>query len=215
MATLLAFIVLISILVLLVGLVLFYISSRLQFVLFDVVLRSDTIVAPIWRRYGAVTWRWMQLKFLFFIATLLCLAPVVVPMVIHIIRATANSSDGQLADPASFIVSIIGFVFLILLFVLIIGICYVLVRDFGLPSMALENAPMSVTIQRVLRLVQAEPGQVALYLLLLLLLRIAGGIIAYIVLFFAALLAAIPFGGAVLLPSGSLCAMRTPPATSR
>jgi hypothetical protein len=198
MAAFLAFIVLISIVALLIGLVFFYISSRLQFVLFDVVLRSDTTVAPIWRRYGAVTWRWMLLKFLFFVAALLCLAPVLVPMVIHIIRATSNSTDGQMADPASFIVSIFGFVLLILLFALIIGVCYVLVRDFGLPSMALENAPMSVTIQRVLRLVRAEPGQITLYLVILLALRIACAIICYIMLFFAALIAAIPFGGAGL-----------------
>lgn len=198
MAALLAFIVLISIVALLVGLVFFYISSRLQFVLFDVVLRSDTTVAPIWRRYGTVTWRWMLLKFLFFAAALLCLAPVLVPMVIHIIRATANSTGGQMANPASFIVSIFGFVLLILLFVFIIAICYVLVRDFGLPSMALENAPMSVTIQRVLRLIQAEPGPIALYLVILLALRIACGILCYVILFFAALVAAIPFGGAGL-----------------
>lgn len=198
MAALLAFIVLISIVALLVGLVFFYISSRLQFVLFDVVLRSDTTVAPIWSRYGTVTWRWMLLKFLFFVAALLCLAPVLVPMVLHIIRATANSTDGQMANPASFIVSIFGFVLLILLFALIIGVCYVLVRDFGLPSMALENAPISVTIQRVLRLIQAEPGQITLYLVILLALRIAFAVVCYIILFFAALVAAIPFGGAGL-----------------
>lgn len=198
MAALLAFVVLISIVALLVGLVFFYISSRLQFVLFDVVLRSDTTVAPIWSRYGGVTWRWMLLKFLFFVAALACLAPVVVPLVIHIIRAIANSPDGQLADPGSFIVSFIGSVLLILLFALIIGVCYVLVRDFGLPSMALENAPMSVTIQRVLRLIQAEPGQITLYLVILLALRIVCGILCYIILFFAALVAAIPFGGAGL-----------------
>jgi hypothetical protein len=201
MAALLAFIVLISIAALIVGLVVFYISSRLQFVLFDVVLRSDTIVAPIWRRYGSVTWRWMLLKFLFFVAALLCIAPVVIPMIIHIVRASANQAgtDGQLADPASFIVSMIGFVLLILLFVFIIAIVYVLVRDFGLPSMALENAPMSVTIQRVLRLIQTEPGQIALYLLVLLALRIVCGIVSYICLFFAVPVAAIPFGGAALV----------------
>ncbi len=198
MAALLAFIVLISIVALLVGLVFFYISSRLQFVLFDVVLRSDTTVAPIWRRYGTVTWRWMLLKFLFFVAALLCLAPVLVPMVIHIIRATANGTDGQMAHPASLIASITGSIFLILLFVFIIAICYVLVRDFGLPSMALENAPMSVTIQRVLRLIQAEPGQITLYLVILLALRIACSILCSVILFFAALVAAIPFGGAGL-----------------
>ncbi|HEY5329238.1 MAG TPA: hypothetical protein VIJ79_05080 [Acidobacteriaceae bacterium] len=194
MAAVVAFFVLISIVAVLIGLLLFYISSRLQFVLFDVVLRSDTTVAPVWSRYGAVTWRWMLLKFLFFIAALLCLAPVVVPMVVRIVHAPG----GHLANPASFIVSMIGSVLLILLFVFIIAVCYVLLRDFGLPSMALENAPMSVTVTRVLRLIQAEPGQIALYLLILLALRIVCGIVCYICLFFAALIAAIPFGGAGL-----------------
>ena len=66
-AAMVGVIVVVAIFALLFSLALFYLGSRLQFVLFEIVLRSDTTVAPIWRRYGAATWRWIGLKILFFI----------------------------------------------------------------------------------------------------------------------------------------------------
>jgi hypothetical protein len=198
-AAILAAAVLFSIIALVIAFAFFYLRSRLQFVLFDVVLRSDTTVAPIWRRYGGVTVRWMLLKFLFWLAALACMAPVLVPFILHVIRSGATHSNGEIANPAAFIMSILGFVLLIILFVIVIAICYVLLRDFGLPSMAVENAPMSVTVQRVFRLVRLEPGQIALYILMLVVLRIAGNIVCSIALAFATLIALVPLGGAGLV----------------
>lgn len=195
MAAVLAFVVLIAIAAVLIGLVFFYIGSRLQFVLFDVVLRSDTTVAPIWRRFGGVTWRWIGLKLLFFLLALICIAPLLIPFVLHFIHTARMQHNGQIADPAAFIISILGFVASIFILVIVFSICYMLLRDFGLPSMALENASIGVTVQRILRLVRLEPGQVALYLLMHFLLRLAGAILCYFVLFFAMLIALIPLGG--------------------
>jgi uncharacterized membrane protein YhaH (DUF805 family) len=198
-AALLAAAVLFSIVALVIAFAFFYLSSRLQFVLFDVVLRSDTTIAPIWRRYGGITWRWMLLKFLFWLAALACLAPMVVPFILRFIHSAAMQPSGEIANPGPFFMSILGFVFLIVLFVIVITICYVLLRDFGLPSMALENAPLSVTVHRVLRLIRMEPGQIALYILLLVILRIAGSIVCSIILVFAILIAMVPLGGGGLI----------------
>ena len=197
LAAIMAFAVLIGIAALLIGLAFFYLSSRLQFVLFDVVLRSDTTIAPIWRRFGRVTWRWMGLKLLFILAAILCFAPFVIPMAIHFFhRVSAMSpTDGQVADPASFLLSIFGFISAIFIFVIILAICFALLRDFGLPSLALEDTTIGVAVQRVVRLVRNEPGPVALYLLMSFLLRMAGAFISYFALFVAALIALIPLGG--------------------
>src|SRR5581483_6394279 len=77
-AAILAIIVVCAAVGLLIGLVFFYLSSRLQFTIFHVVLRSETFVAPIWRRYSAATWRWMGLKILLFLCAFACLAPILV-----------------------------------------------------------------------------------------------------------------------------------------
>ena len=76
-----------AVLGLLIGLVLFYLSSRLQFTIFHIVLRSETTVAPIWHRYGPATWRWIGLKLLFFFGAVLCLSPILVPAIFYFIHA--------------------------------------------------------------------------------------------------------------------------------
>src|SRR5579864_2158401 len=88
---------------LIVGAVLFYLSSRLQFTIFHIVLRSETQVAPIWRRYAAATWRWMGLKLLFFLAALACVTPIFIPAVLYFIHAISLQSHGDHSHIVSFI----------------------------------------------------------------------------------------------------------------
>ena len=176
------------------ALVLFYVSSRLQFVLFETVLRRDTVIAPIWGRYGAAAWRWMALKLMFFVAMLLCLAPVLIPFVIHFVRSMPKGQPAP-AEFAHFFAAILGFVAIVFVVAIVMGAVYVLVSDLGLPSMALESTDYGETLRRVGRLVRAETGQVALYVLLRMLLGFAGVLAGEIAVGVAALIALVPFGG--------------------
>ena len=194
-ATMAAFALLIGVFSLVIALVFFYLSSRLQFTIFEIVLRSDTHVAPIWDRYGRATWYWMALKFLFFLLALLCLAPFLIPVVITFIHAVHASGNGNNL-PVAFIGAIVAFIGSIFLIALVIGIGYTLLRDFGLPSMALEGTPLGVTVKRVFGLVRAEPGQVLLYLVMRFVLAVAGAIAGEVALALGTLIALIPFGGA-------------------
>jgi hypothetical protein len=204
-AALVGLALLIGVISLILWLVFFYLGSRLQFVLFELVLRSDSTIAPIWRRYGRATWHWMALKVLFVLAALACLTPILIPMIIHFIHGLGPGfHEGSLHNPARFIMTIIGFIGALFFILLAIGIGYTLLRDFGLPSMALESTPMSVTVGRVWSLFRAEPGQVILYLLMRFLLNMAGAICAYIALVLSAVIALIPFGGAGVLAWVSL-----------
>jgi hypothetical protein len=189
----------IGIVALIVGLAFFYLSSRLQFVLLEVVLRSDTTVTPIWRRYGRATWHWIGLKVLYFLAALICVLPILIPVIIHfayIFRTIFNGSAPQ--NPLAFFMSIFGFISAAFFILIVIGIGYILLHDFGLPSMALESTPMAETVRRVWNLLRGEPGPVALYLLMRLLLGIGGSLAAYFVLLIGALVALVPLGGAAL-----------------
>lgn len=180
---------------LLITLAFFYLGSRLQFVLFEIVLRRDTTVAPIWRRYGRATWYWMGLKLAFFALALLCIAPFLIPIILHLIHAFGSGASVEPQDFAGSFLAILGLILVIFALVIVIGAGYTLLRDFGLPFMALEGTSLTETARRVFSLVRAEPGQTLLYLVMRVLLAFAGALIFEVALIFGLLIALIPLGG--------------------
>jgi hypothetical protein len=180
---------------LVVGAVLFYLSSRLQFTLFHIVLRSETTVAPIWRRYAAATWRWMGLKLLFFLCAIACVAPIFIPAVLYFIHAISLQSHGDNSHIVGFILTMFAFVAVVILFAITVAVVTILLRDFAVPSMALEGTPLRETVRRVVALTRAETGQVALYVLLRVCLGIAGTFVSYLLLGVLALIVGAPLGG--------------------
>jgi hypothetical protein len=179
-----------------IGVVLFYLRSRFQFVLFDVVLRSDTTVAPIWRRYSAATWRWIGLKLLFFCAAALCILPVAIPMVVHVVHNIPAGQHMSFHTLIPFIASMLGLIAVLVIAGLVLCITFTLIADFGLPSMALEGTSLEETVRRVGRLFRAEPGQVLLYILMRFLMSIATVFLCELIIGFGTLIALIPLGGA-------------------
>jgi len=195
LAAMIGAIIFIAIFALLFSLLLFYIGSRLQFTLFEIVLRSDTTVAPIWRRYGAATWRWIGLKILFFLACFAVCAPLLIPIIIAFVHnISASAQNGSIQNTGAFVAAILAFVGSIVLIAIFVAVLYSLLHDFGLPSMALESTSMSQTVRRVWNMLRAEPGQVLLYLVMRFVLGFAGGIASNIILFFVILIACVPFG---------------------
>jgi hypothetical protein len=176
----------------LVWLVFFYIGSRLQFVLFEIVLRRDTEIAPIWRRYGPATWRWMGLRLIFVVAAFLCIAPIVIPAAIHLYHSLPQAG-GPPPDIASLLGTFFAVFATVFVVAIVFGIINILVHDFGLPSMALESTTIGTTLHRVFALVRAEPGQSALYLLMRFVMGIAGSIAAAMAIGIIAFIAALPF----------------------
>jgi hypothetical protein len=178
-----------------IGLVLFYVGSRLEFVFFDSVLRSDSTIAPIWRRYGRATWYWIGLKIAYFVVVMLCMLPFLIPMVVQIIHLV-KSGNHQTPAMISVLMTFLGSLAIVVILALFAGVGYALLADFGLPSMALEGTPLGVTVRRVFGLLFAEPGQVVLFLLLKFVMGIAASIVCVIAIVLGTLLALIPFGGA-------------------
>ena len=191
---LVAFIVLAVVVGLAISCLLFYLGSRLQFVLFDVVLRRDTTVGPIWRRFGRATWPWIGLKLLFYLVMLLCALPLVAPFLLKFIRLT-HSGGMDHVNFFALLPTIFAAGALFLLFLLVFSACYFLLYDFGLPSMALEATPIGVTVRRVFALLRAETGQVLLFVLLRFVLGFVGAVVAEIGIAIGMLIALIPFGG--------------------
>jgi hypothetical protein len=189
---LVGFAVIIVIVSLVLAVVFFYLSSRFQFVFFEVVLRSDTTVAPAWRRYGPATWRWMGLKLLLGFIALVVLLPVLVPFgitIFHLVKA-GNFHPHFWPMLKLFFGLILGF----LAIGLVIWAASRLLHDFGLPSMALEATPVSETARRVLRLLGSEPGAVFLYLLIYFFTAIAFAMACFIIYAVVIIIAMIPLG---------------------
>ena len=189
--------------VLLVGLALFYVGSRLQFVLFQVVLRQHTRIAPMWAGAGRVVWRWIGLKAAFFLVALLCTMPVLLPMILHFAHSVPGTGAPP-ANPLAFISTILGFIAAVFVVVLIFSIAYLLLLDFGLPSMALEDTTLSETLHRILRFIRQEPGQVALYVLMRFLLAFGWALASYLAIAVITLILLIPLGGIGYLLYASL-----------
>ena len=180
---------------LIVAFALFYLSSRLQFTLFHIVLRSETTVAPIWRRYAAATWRWMGLKLLFFLCAFAFITPIAIPAVFSLIHNINLLSSGDRSHLVGFVFTMFSLVAAVIFFALAVAVITILLRDFAVPSMALEGTPLRETIRRVASLARAETGQVTLYVLLRVCLGIAGTFVAYMLLGVLALIVGAPLGG--------------------
>jgi hypothetical protein len=180
-----------------IGLVLFYVGSRMQFVLFETVVMRSSLIAPAWKRYARRTWRWIGLKMMLFLAGFVMMLPVLLPIFL-----TAIKSERHMGGRA-FFVSFLGAFSLMFLLILVLMAIYFLLQDFVMPVMALEDASIGTGLGRLKTLFEQEPGAILLYVLL----RFALGIIFSILTFIAwgilIAVSAIPFviaGFALYLP---------------
>jgi hypothetical protein len=190
-----AMIVFALLLLFLIGLAFFYLASRLQFVFFDVVLRRQTLIAPIWRRYAGITWPWIGLKIIFGLIVVAILTPLTLPLILYFIHHASTFDQPNIHNVGPMIAVFVIFFIAIFVVGLVVGTAYRLLYDFGLPSMALEGTSLGETSKRVLRLFRAEPGQVLLYVLMHFVLTIAFGIVNAIIVVLSVIVASIPLGG--------------------
>ncbi len=120
--------VLIGIFVIAISLALFYIGSRMQFVLFETVVTDTSLIAPVWNRYGRRTWRWIGLKMMFFVVGFVLALPIMLPIFMTAMRS-GNLHQGMRA----IFVTFIGTFSLMALLLLALMIIYYLLQDFVMP----------------------------------------------------------------------------------
>jgi hypothetical protein len=181
---------------LVIGLILFYIGSRLQLVLLELVATRYTFVGPLWSKYGSRTWRWIGLRLLLILCFLIVLLPFIVAAILYCIHHELGFSafSGGNLFSGLHIAQILLFIAAALLVLLIVCAIYMLVHDLALPFLALEDLSISQSLSRLRALIAAEPGQVILYLFLRLVLGIVFGIVAEISVVLVLLVSLIPPG---------------------
>ena len=165
----------------------------MQFVLFEVVATRQTLIALIWRKYGARTWKWIGLKVALFVGFVILCAALFAPFFITILRHTRHAAPN--APTMNFVLSMLGFILALAALIVIFIVALYQTLDFVLPVMALENGSVSAGMHRLGLIWRHEPGQMLLYLLLRLVLGVAFGIGVMAVMLFGILLPLIPLGG--------------------
>jgi hypothetical protein len=196
LAFVVAFAVLLGLVSLVIGLILFYVGSRLQLVLLELVATRYTFVGPLWSKYGSRTWRWIGLRLLLLLCFLIVLLPFIVAAVLYCIHHALGMGAFTGGFPFSglHIAQILLFVVAAVIVVLVLSAIYMLVHDLALPFLALEDLSISQSLARLRAILAAEPGQVILYLFLRLVLGIVFGIAAEIAVVLVLLISLIPPG---------------------
>jgi hypothetical protein len=189
-ALIVAILIGVSFALVIIGLVMLYVGSRLQLVTLQFVATQQTTIGPIWRRYSRLTWRWLGLKILFFLGFVLVLLAVLGPVVFSMVR---NMPPGATPANAVFFSHIALFVCVVFIVVIVVGAAYLLLRDLTLPFLALEDLPITAALGRLRSLIATEPGEVAIYILFRFLLGLVAAIAAEILLFLIFIVSLIPF----------------------
>lgn len=199
-ATLVAFSIVFGVVFLMVGLVLFYLSSRLQVVLFDLVLLREDRVAPAWKRHGAQTWRWIGVKLTAMVAIAIALSPLLLPAItafvalMHSMTSTANAGGTP-----HFTLPAVRTMLLLIGEMLLAFFVYVAVFRFftnlALPGLALEDLRYGATFQRAWELFRSDVAGMLLFAVVQPLFLMVLGFAGVFCIVLAMLLAAVPLAG--------------------
>ncbi len=159
----------------------FYLGARMQFVLLETIATRQTAVAPLWRKYGDRTWRWVGIK-------LIPSAFLVLPFVFFMQSFSRKVAAIQAAQMQPGQVPNFHFVFAI--WSVMAGIWLLtslailassLIGDFLLPPVALENSSLGLACNRFGRAFTEDPGAFLLYVFLKIILLFVTAICGYIV----------------------------------
>ncbi|MGO4210602.1 hypothetical protein AB4Y89_14455 [Terriglobus sp. 2YAB30_2] len=158
----------------------FTLASRMQLVSFDIAVERAQSVAPAWRKYHPLRWRWAKLKLA--ITTPLALIAWLPGIVIirWILRSGFVFNAAQ-QNPFQIVASLmLGYAcfFAGLSLVVVAG---GLLTDFVLPSLALEEITSGDALRRFQAHFQQEPGSICGYAALKIVLATAGFIAHYTV----------------------------------
>jgi hypothetical protein len=176
---------------LLIFLALFFLGSRLQLVLLDLVATRTTLVAPAWHRTAFGTWRWIGIKLVSFLVLFAALGAIFAFPIILFIR---SMPAGNAQPSAGFFGSIFLFIFAIFVLVLVLVTATWILRDFVMPFMLFENASFGDSFGKATALIRNEPGAVLFYLFMKFVVCFVAGIATELCIGVGALIALIPTG---------------------
>jgi hypothetical protein len=183
-----------GLLALAVGVAFIYVGSRMQFVLFDSVLAGECRIREFWSRRGAVAFRYFVWQLLFVVC-------IVFGMILLLgIPLLLSYSMGWFSNPREHLLPLVlGGIVLLLVFLavlVVIGTVKVLVKDFVVPQMVLDNVSVGEGWERLWSMMTQEKAGYAGYIAMKIVLSFAAAVILSSVMAVVFLVLLIPVGGA-------------------
>jgi hypothetical protein len=173
-----------------IGLILMYVSSVMRFILFDSVVTRECHIGRYWNRRLGPGWRYFTFKLIYSILSVLGIG-----LVLGIPAAVAFSA-GWFRAPKEHLAPLIllgAFIFCALfLFAIVTAVVFVLIKDFVIPQMALENLSVLQAWDRLWQMMQIEKGAYLVYILMKIVLAIVVGILMSIATLILGLMVAVP-----------------------
>jgi hypothetical protein len=168
--------------VVVLAVVLFYLEVRLRFALFDCLIHQTRLIGPGWRKYRFQSFRFFLLSMAIAFASLIALAAILAPFALGLLRLYRESRpSGHLPVAATIglILPLIPIFFVVVLAALAIDL---VLRDFILPHMALENSSAGQAWAAARSYIARELGPFLLYAVLRIVLPLAAIIVMSVAL---------------------------------
>ena len=180
-----------------IGIILMYVSSVMRFILFDSIVTKQCHIRWSWSRRLGPGWRYFVFKLLYFLLTM---AGIVVLVGIPVAFAF---SKGWFKTPKEHLPPLVlgGILLFLVFFIFAVAtaVFFVLIKDFVVPQMALEDVDVMQGWRRLWPMMMAEKGAYAAYLGLKIVLAIVVGILIGVATLILGLIFVIPTAGLGLL----------------
>jgi hypothetical protein len=183
---LIALIVVCTVLAIVAAIAIYYLVTRLRFAFFHCLIRQTKEIAPGWHFYREQSNRFFFLSLVIGIIFLLMMTVIALPFVIGIFHVFRSS--GGHPDVMRLLSYFLPLIPIIILAVLIGITIQIVLRDFMMPHMALENLSAGDAWAAARERIVAEKGNFFVYALLRIVIPIAGLMALFMVLLIPGLL---------------------------
>ena len=197
--SLLAALVIVGVAAVVLAVVLFYLAVRLRFALFECLVHQTRLLAPGWHKYRFQAFRFFLVSIGIGLAFLAAAGLILVPFALgffHLYRQAQATGHFPVAAAIALALPLIPLFLLLILAGLLVDL---VLRDFMLPHMALEDASAGQAWAAVRSRIARETGAFFLYAVLRILLPLAAGIALLLAL---AIPSIVTFGALGLLFAG-------------
>jgi hypothetical protein len=168
-----------------IGIIVFYLVTRLRFAYFHCLAHKTKLIRPAWTLYRTQTMRLFKASLVIWFVFLAILLLALLPFFFSFFELIRNANGGGHFDIAKFFLTLLPFIAIVIVLSLIAYIIDVVLHDFMLPHMALESASFGQAWAAVRPRIGEEKGSFFVYLLL-------RAVLPFVAMIGVAIVAAIP-----------------------
>jgi hypothetical protein len=166
---------------LVIGIIVFYLITRLRFAFFHCLAHKTKLIRPAWTLYRTQAMRLFKASLVVWFTFLAILVVVLLPFFFSFFELIRNANAGAHFDVFKFLLTLLPLIGVVIALSLIAYVIDVVLHDFVLPHMALENSSFGDAWAAVRPRIGAEKGSFFFYLFLRAILPFVAMIAVFIV----------------------------------